>query len=426
MKKILVLAYQLHYSKGAEYAVAWNYISHMSENNQLTVLFGESQDFQLIGHTEEMDAFIKEHPMKNVRFIPVKPSFEPGTYGYSNYGNYLFYKDYRKWHYDAYKVACELIKEEKFDLVHFLGPIGYREPGYLMQLPLPYIWGPIGGFGGIPIKLVKATSSVSGGLKMVIKKLLNKIQELTDKRVHKALKDSDVVICATTEWYEICNRLVGKRHHSKLFYQPENCIDKVFPLNTNKFSSGKIHLIIISSIDSRKALILVLEAIKMLSGKERESIVLDILGKGPLEDKLKQWSIDNGISDCVNWHGKVDRSVVFKMLNDSHLMMLPSLHDANTTAVWEAFSMGVPVLSLDHCGMHDVLTPEFGIRVQIHSYNQVVNDISKVLVGFINKPEKLKLLAESVAKNRTKYTWEYRKEFFEKIYNIAIEQYSKK
>lgn len=426
MKKILVLAYQLHYSKGAEYAVAWNYICHMSENNQLTVLFGESQDFQLIGHTEEMDAYIKDHPMKNVEFIPVKPSFELGTYGYSNYGNYLFYKDYRRWHYDAYKVACELIKKEKFDLVHFLGPIGYREPGYLMQLPLPYIWGPIGGFGGIPIRLIKATSSLSGAVKMVMKKLLNKIQEQTDKRVHKALKDSDVVICATTEWYEICYKLVGKKHHSRLFYQPENCIDKVYPLNESKFSTGKIHLIIISSIDSRKALILVLEAIKRLSDKERESIVLDILGKGPLENKLKQWTQNNGISDCVNWHGKVERSKVFNMLNDAHLMMLPSLHDANTTAVWESLSMGVPVLSLDHCGMHDVISPELGVKIPIHSYNQVVEDIRKVLIDFINNPMRLKELAESVVNNRQKYTWDTRKLFFENMYDIAIEQYSKK
>lgn len=290
MKKILVLAYQLHYSKGAEYAVAWNYISHMSENNQLTVLFGESQDFHLIGHTEEMDAYIKEHPMNNVRFIPVKPTFECKVYSYSNYGNYKFYKDYERWHRDAYNVASQLIKEEQFDLIHYIGPIGYREPGYLYNLPLPYIWGPIGGFGGIPIKLVKATSSLTGGLKMTIKKVLNKIQEKTDSRVHEGIKKSDVLICATTEWYHICENLAGEKHHSKIFYQPENCIDKLFDLNYEKFKSEKLRLIFIGSIDSRKALILVLDALKRLPSEVRSSIMLDVLGTGALENKLKVWS----------------------------------------------------------------------------------------------------------------------------------------
>lgn len=131
----------------------------------------------------------------------------------------------------------------------------------------------------------------------------------------------------------------------------------------------------------------------------------------------------NGISDIVNWHGKVIRSEVFNHLNNAHMMVLPSLHDANTTAVWESLSMAVPVLTLDHCGMHDVITPEFGIKIPIHSYNQVVCDIAKELTDLVKTPEKVKEMAESVVNNRGKYTWETRKEFFENMYDTAIEQY---
>lgn len=39
---ILVLAYLLSPSKGSEYSVAWNYVTHMSKKNNLTVLYGAS------------------------------------------------------------------------------------------------------------------------------------------------------------------------------------------------------------------------------------------------------------------------------------------------------------------------------------------------------------------------------------------------
>ena len=46
-----------------------------------------------------------------------------------------------------------IIENENFDLIHNLNPIGYREPGYLWKLNLPYIWGPIGGIPNRPSQL---------------------------------------------------------------------------------------------------------------------------------------------------------------------------------------------------------------------------------------------------------------------------------
>ncbi|MBQ4254960.1 MAG: glycosyltransferase, partial [Bacilli bacterium] len=74
-------------------------------------------------------------------------------------------------------------------------------------------------------------------------------------------------------------------------------IDKLYDLNYNKFTSDKIRLIFIGSIDSRKGLVLMLEALKQLPEEAKKSIVLDVLGAGALENKLKAWSTENGISD---------------------------------------------------------------------------------------------------------------------------------
>ena len=168
MKRIIVVACQLHYSAGSECAVAMDYIRHMSVNNELTVLYGTAKGFHDLGNTHEMEEWCKINPLKNVTFLPIKPSFVSHNYGYSIFGNFKFYRqDYRMWHKDVRNAIVNLCKNNEYDIIHFLGPIGYREPGCMRDLGLPYIWGPIGGFGMAPIRLSLASSLMGGGASYV-------------------------------------------------------------------------------------------------------------------------------------------------------------------------------------------------------------------------------------------------------------------
>lgn len=146
MRNILVLAYQLSPTKGSEYSVAWNYVARMSKYNRLTVLYGVSGTH--LGDCDEMEEFAKTKGLPNVKFVCVKPNRWTNTLNWCNrhnFLNYTFYFAYQVWQKQVYKEAKNLVKHENFDLIHFVGPIGYREPGYLWKLNLPYMWGPIGG-----------------------------------------------------------------------------------------------------------------------------------------------------------------------------------------------------------------------------------------------------------------------------------------
>lgn len=143
---ILVLAYLLSPSKGSEYSVAWNYVTHMSKKNNLTVLYGASGN--QMGDCDEMEDYIKQNSIPNVCFIPIYPNKLANMLNWPNRHHilvYTFYYAYRVWHMQVYKVVRELMKTKHFDLIHYVGMIGYREPGYLWKLKLPYVWGPVGG-----------------------------------------------------------------------------------------------------------------------------------------------------------------------------------------------------------------------------------------------------------------------------------------
>ena len=417
MRHIVVIAYQLHYSKGSEYSVAWNYVKNMSKGAKLTVIYGTSNGHHNIGNTGEMEEYMKEHPMTNVECIALKPSFTSKNYDFSIIGQYRFYREYKKWHKDVYNYVKDLCKREHVDLIHYLGPIGYREPGYLHKLSVPYIRGPIGGLGGVNFKLLKATGSFRLAIQFLIKRILNEIQFNFSKRNLQALRDSDVVICATSEQQDKIKKKLGKNHHSMILFNQENCLDRMYPLNIEKFESKTIRLIFVGSIDGRKGLALVIEALRYLPNDA--PIVLDIAGEGNQEPQVKKQAKRLGVDHFVKWHGKVNREEVFKMMNDSHLMVLPSLHEGNPTTIWEAMSMGLPSLTLKNCGMRDTVTDYTGFSIPIETYSQVVNDIAETLNTILNNPVILRNKAEAVMVDRKKYTWKDRYNFFEYVYGLA-------
>lgn len=425
MRNILVIAYQLHWQKGSEYAVAWDYVTHMSMDNRLTVLYGTCCGYHTIGNTEEMENYAKQNPLKNVTFIPVKPSFKSKDYGFSLLGQYMFYREYKKWHQDVLRTSTQLIQGQHFDIIHYLGPIGYREPGFLFHLPIPYIWGPMCGLTGAPISLFKATGSLMGGVKLYAKKLLDYIQRISSIRVRRAVRCSDVVVCATTEWAAVVRKIAGRNHHSKILYRPENCISVCNPLNTKKFENKQLNLIFIGRLDSGKAFISVLDALRKIP--KDAPFRLNVLGTGSLKEKYVKYTRQHNIDHFVNWEGQLPRQEVYKKLNESHLMVMPSLIDANTTVVWEAMAMGVPTMALDHCGFHDTIVHgKTGILIKPDGYTQTVNTIARELNELITHPEKLKSLADGVVEDRVKHTWDERKKFFEETYRIAEEQFEKR
>jgi hypothetical protein len=62
----------------------------------------------------------------------------------------VYYTGYAAWQRAAYRDAIALHEREPFDLVHHLNITGYREPGYLWRMPVPFVWGPVGGAADIP------------------------------------------------------------------------------------------------------------------------------------------------------------------------------------------------------------------------------------------------------------------------------------
>ena len=417
--RVLVLAYMISPLRGSEYAVAWNHVKAMRAHCDLTVLYGSAGPHMGDVTDFEIPTFINRDESGDVafHFVP-EPPLARRLNALNRRGilTYSFYLAYRIWHRGALAAARQLIARETFDVIHYVGPIGYREPGYLWQLPLPYVWGPIGGATSFPWRFRSALPG-KGRLRLVVRMLGNAVQLRYSSRVTKALRRADVLLTATTENQAIFRRLKGVES----WHLAENGIEGAITLNTAKFPARPIRILWIGSLEARKGLILLIEAISMLP--DAQHIHIDILGDGPLRCELMRRAADLGIADRFEWHGQVPRQRVFDLFDHSHLHVITGLNEANTTSIWEALGRSVPVLTLDHCGMHDVIAPAYGISIPVTQVEQSSRDIAVALQALIDAPERLEAMARAIATDCDRFRIVHRPRTFLDAYDAAISRY---
>ncbi len=422
MKNILLLAYAVSPHKGSEYSVSWNYICNMSKDNRLVVLYGMSGDH--MGDTSQLEEYIAANPMANVRFVAVKPGALANFLNSLNRNNlfvYTFYLAYRVWHRQVYRVAAQLVKQESFDIVHYLGPIGYREPGYLWKLNLPYMWGPVGGTTHVPMRLLEGLP-VAGMAKMLFRTVANYLQLRLPGRLNRALERANLFMTATTENRDNFLKIKGKDS----IYIPENAIsDPIEASDSEKFKCKKLKLIWIGTIDERKSLITLLKALTCC--RSLSQLELNVVGDGPLRQSLTSFANSTDISSAIIWHGAVSRGKVKELLRESHLNIITSLSEGNPTTIWEAMSVGVPTLTLDHCGMRDTVCESCGVKISVTRLSEIIPaiaaEIDRLACDNLSAAE---ILSRGVSECAQNYTWESRRLFFNRMYDIAIDNFNKK
>lgn len=415
-KHILVLAYMLSPYKGSEFSVAWNYVTEMSKDNNLTVLYGISGKH--MGDCEEMETFIKDNPISGVNLIAIKPNRIANALNFLNKHDifvYTFYYAYKVWQKLAYHKALELMKSNHFDLVHYVGMIGYREPGYLWKLGLPYVWGPVSGTNNAPLQLMKRMP-LSGKLKQLFRNFANTLQFRFSSRLKDALKSTDILLTATSENHDKFLSI----HKKDSICIPENAIIGDISLNLNKFiATNKYRLIVVGTLDARKSVGILLEAISVM--KYRNKIQLDIVGDGPLRSILEKQAKQFKINDIINWYGFLPRAKAVELFDSAHLHVITSISEGNPTTIWEAMTHGVPTLSFDHCGMHDTLSDSCGILIPIKdTYEKNIGTIASTLDHMIENPEKFKELASNTISRAQLNTWQLRRLFLNNLYSTLL------
>lgn len=403
--KVLVNCYACSPYQGSEPGMGWNFVRCLSRYHELHII----TEYK---YRDELERFFAENPeekrcchfyfVKRERHNLLRKIWPPSYYWY-----------YEKWQRKVLRLAEELERKENFDVIHQLNMVGYREPGYLWKMNKPFVWGPIGGFNITPWKLLP-TMGLKGCLFYLLRNIINLYQMHFTSRISTAVKSSKALICATRDDAVTVKRLWNKKSviiPEVGFEQNGACIEPKQRIGKMKICWSGLHI-------PRKSLNFLLEAVAL--SERRDDIELHIIGDGECSVKWKALSQKLGL-DNIKWHGWIGRDEALGIMKDSHMFVITSLSDATSTVLLEALSLGLPVVALNHLGFANVITEECGIKIDLHSRNQITRDMASA-IDRLYDDELYRLELSSGAIKRAKdFSWEQKAEMLNDIYKQSIE-----
>jgi glycosyltransferase involved in cell wall biosynthesis len=411
--RVIVSAYACSPFGGSEPGVGWGFVAGLAKHHDLWVIV-EEEKFR-----EDIERYLAADPdfAQRVRFYFIRKErnrwlrklWPPSYYWY-----------YHRWHQDAYRLALQLHHDVGFDLAHQLTMVGFREPGLLWKLPVPFVWGPIGGMGVFPWRFLPVVGGY-GALYYLGYNLCNRLQMIFLSRSRQAAQVAasglgNGLIAATPE-----NRAGAAKYWG--------CAGSVLtevglpraPVHqiAERATGEPLRLVWTGLHVPRKALNLALQALSRLRVADVDW-ELHILGEGQQTAVWQQLAISLGISARCRWHGWLARERALDLMQRSHVMLITSLRDLTSTVTVEALALGLPIVCLDHCGFAEVVNEHCGIKIPVTSPSQVIEEIARAVVRLATDEPLRQTLAKMARLRALDFAWDVKARSVDRIYRAKV------
>jgi glycosyltransferase involved in cell wall biosynthesis len=407
--KILISAYSCEPDKGSERGVGWNVASEVAKYHEVWVLTRPDESQTAI------EAELKRNPNPNLHFVYFTLPFWKDSLRWGQSGAMQLH--YYLWQIQAYFVGRKLHREIGFDVVHHVTFVRYASPSFLSLLPVPFIWGPVGGGESAPAPFW-VDFSFKNKLYETLRWLWRFIGEC-DPFTRLTARRSAIAYATTRESAERIQHIGA----SKTLIDSESCmsqqdIDQL--TSCPPPTASLIRFISIARLLHWKGLHLGLRAFAEANLPDAEYW---ILGEGPELSRLQQLALDLGIAHQVQFWGLLSRDQVLEKLGQCSALVHPSLHDSGGWVCLEAMASGRPVICLDLGGTAERVTEETGIKVPAHNPEQAVSDLARAMIQVALDEELRSRMGRTGQKwIQEHYTWGVRGKQLTKIYEIVTAQ----
>lgn len=412
--KVLISAYACDPDAGSEPGMGWHWIRNLAQHHDLWVLTEENRYAAALGRGIERNPDLKG----KVHVIPVWRH----RYGEQLWSR-LYYLSYRQWQWKAYRLAKELHKHVAFDLVHQLNMIGYREPGYLWKLDVPFLWGPIGGHTQMPWAFVRRLDR-GGFIQYSTRNILNSVQMRISVRVRRAARRASALFAATSD----DRTALWKIHGRSSLLVPE--VGANLPVGNLRgdgeaeSTPGTLRLIWCGRHVDGKALYLGLHALRRALDRGI-SASLDIVGDGPCSAVWKETAIELRLSDHCSWHGALAHERALAAIANGDALLFTSVQDATATVVIEALQSGVPVICHDACGFGGIIDSSCGIKVPCRNPSVSIEGFANAIIELASSPTMRHRLAAGALERAKAMTWQLKAAEISGVYQAVFDNRSR-
>jgi glycosyltransferase involved in cell wall biosynthesis len=369
--RVLVSAYACEPAKGSEPGVGWRIAREMARDHEVWVLTRANNRPSIV-------AALDREPIPGLRFVYYDLDPRARWWKRGPRGVHLYYY---LWQIGAYFVARRLHRSTTFDLVHHVTFGKYWAPSFLALLPVPFVWGPVGGAESVPKPLWRSFT-LRGRTYEILRDVGRWCGE-HDPFVRLTARRSALALAKTGETANRLRRLGAKT--VCLFSEAGLPASELNGLAEHALPNrDPVRFISIGTLLQLKGFHLGLRAFALADLGDAEYW---IIGDGPERRDLEALACELGIGNKVRFWGWLHREETLRKLGAGHVLVHPSLHESGGWVCVEAMAAGRPVICLNLGGPSAQLTEHTGIKVQAHDPDQVVRDLAAAMSRLAHSPE---------------------------------------
>lgn len=398
--RVLMSAFAFSPLRGSEAAVGWNIAVRLAEHLDVVLLHGDVRRGRQ--GEREVARYLDSHsvpagltieyiaPSRLMVFFDKLHVF-PGCWMF-------YYTAYKSWQKRAFRKARELHALSPFQVCHQLTYIGYREPGWLWRLGIPFIWGPVSGAENIP----SAFYRYFGGLEFfrpLSRDLGNSIQQVFPGRIKAAAKAAHKVFAVSPAEKALFSR----------WGVTAECLLETgttpSPLaRVRERNNDPLKIVWSGLFTPRKALPLLLMALAQLSD---ECWHLTVVGDGSSRKTWMRMVKELGLNpEHIQWLGRLPREQALQIMSAHDVLAHTGLREGTPHVVLEALCLGLPVVCHDAGGMSTAVTEQCGIRIPLVDPRTSTLGFASAIRRFIEEKELLETLSRGALARAHELSWD--------------------
>jgi glycosyltransferase involved in cell wall biosynthesis len=401
--RVLASAYACEPCKGSEPGVGWNWVCQIAKFHDVWVITRAN-------NRRAIEEKLARQPMPRVRWIFYDL---PGWVRFWKKKRRGIHAYYYLWQIGAYWRAQRLHRNVSFDLVHHVTLVTYWMPSFMALLPVPLLWGPVGGGDYIPWSLWRDLSwrgKTYELLRATAQRLssFDPFLRLTARRAALAL--------GTTK--ETCVRLrrLGCRN-VQLCSQVALSAEEIEQLGSIAIRDSRpFRIASIGTLLHLKGFDIGLRAFAEFC-KSSPSAEYWIIGDGAEKPRLIALAAQLGINRSVIFCGEMPRAEVLARLAECDVLLHPALHDSGGYVSLEAMAAGRSVICFDLGGPAMQVTSEVGFKLPTQSPGQAVTSMASALARLAQDAGlRRRLGANARARMRAEFNWDNKGHFLTDLY----------
>jgi glycosyltransferase involved in cell wall biosynthesis len=406
--KVLISAYSCEPGRGSEPGVGWNIVREVAEHDEVWVLTRPDESGHII------DAELARNPVPNLHFVYFNLPLIGGLWRLNQSGAMQIH--YYFWQIQAYFVARQLHHQIGFDVAHHVTFVKYSSPSFLSLLPVPFVWGPVGGGESAP-KPFWQDFNLKNKLYETLRLAWRSIGEL-DPFTHLTARRSAIAY-ATTEDTAQRVRNLGAPHVKILSESGLSQLEIERLAQCPKPDGTPVRFISIARLLHWKGFHLGLRAFAQAKLPDAEYW---ILGDGPEWQRLQTLASDLGVSQQVKFWGLLPRDQVLEKLAACSVLVHPSLHDSGGWVCLEAMAAGRPIVCLDLGGPAEQVTSETGFKAAAEHPEAAIAEMAKAMVRLAQDQE-LRIRMGQAGQQRVRdfYSWNAKGRLLSDLYQDLVE-----